>query len=191
MRFLRPEHYDKSTKSWSKHVENRYLDHVNKFWAFMPNSVREFAQDQFRQAEILGIKQIFHTCPAWGSSAVLSVVRDNHVAILLYNLWDSIRDEAPPHDWKWTENPSIWLADEFDHYGQNCFVHRILVSDGKTVEFPFYSLNRIYIPLEFNSEAEEQVEQKPDIDYVFDSCCTDPPFNVPGVPIPTPLNPAD
>jgi hypothetical protein len=168
MRFFTPELYlrfnsaneeeaNHAEEAWETAIQN-YHRHLQALRERMPSQVRKLAELCLHDAELLACSQevepilspmdLFFPGPHWSAVAVLALKEDNQVTLLIYVLWDRLREFPPRPDWHFSKERKHWLYDEVDAAGQRSdigrplglFVHRILFSDGTVLEIPFASV---------------------------------------------------
>ena len=116
----------------------------------MPSQVRKLAGLCLHDAEVLACDQPieplfsfrpFEPFPIWSGLAILSIRQGDEISSLIYVLWDSVSHYPAGEGWPFSKARRHWLYDEVDvspnHPGM--FVHRVLLSDGTTMEIPFLS----------------------------------------------------
>lgn len=168
MRFFSPELYmrfnsadeeeaNRAEEAWETAIQD-YHKHLGTLRERMPSQVRKLAELCLHDAELLSCSQevepilttmdLFFPCPRWSAVAVLSLKHDKQVTLLIYILWDRLREFPPIPDWRFSKARKHWLYDEVDTAGQESdlgrplglFLHRILFSDGSILEVPFASV---------------------------------------------------
>src|SRR5262249_18336580 len=77
--------------------------------------------------------------PYWTAVGIVSVRLGDDIVLLIYCLWDRIRQHPAPDDWPFSKLREHWLYDEVDISGERRgpFVHRILLSSGVELEILF------------------------------------------------------
>jgi hypothetical protein len=68
---------------------------------------------------------------------------------LIYRLWDQAVIRPTPEKWLPSSGGVYWLYDEVDLWpdGSPGYVHRVLLSDGKVLLIPFFSVLIVEVPL--------------------------------------------
>ena len=166
MQFFTPELYlrynsadepvaDKAHEDWESAVAS-YRKHLDRIRGQMPEEVKKLAGSCFHDAILLAFdprrtvleKAKNGSLPSGDTLAILSSEQESGVVSLYYVLGAPIRAAAAPADWPFSAERVHWLYDEIDVDAQSAgFVHRILFSDGRTLEIPFASVIKHNVPL--------------------------------------------
>jgi hypothetical protein len=178
MRFFTPELYlqfnsaddeeaDRANEAWEGAVRE-YRRHLDDLKDRMPSSVRELAELPLHDAEILAWErnaevrfspplEMPGVQPSWSVVAILSVKQEDKGVSLIYSLWDRVREFPSPAEWPFSKERRHWLYDEIDVSQPNrgVFCHRVLLSDGTTLEIPFLDVLIHRFPLNPPDECEE------------------------------------
>ncbi len=121
-----------------------YRAHLDAVRGELPPPVRELAELCLHDAELLGDR------PADPSVAVVMLSQQGSFVVLVYSLWEQVREQPAPPDWPFSKQRTHWLYDELDiaRGAEGRFLHRVLLSDGRALEIPFRSviLRRIPAP---------------------------------------------
>ncbi len=166
MRYFTPELYrqfnsadddvaDRADAAWETALAE-YEKHLASIKDRLPSLVRSLADLRLHDAEVVApIEEIASgglgpaaevitplQTPAWSAMAVMTVKHRGEFITLIYNLWDRIRQDAPPPDWPFSQYPVYWLYDELDLSADAKWpiIHRVLFSDGTVIEVPFQSV---------------------------------------------------
>lgn len=163
MRFFTPELYlrfnsendreaDAASEAWDAAIVD-YQKHLDAIRDKMPSQVRRLSELCLHDAEFLAFHQEiepifpslpepFGPCPYWSALGILSLRQEGRLVSLIYLLWDKMRERDAKANWPFSKARKHWLFDEIDvspnHRGM--FLHRILFSDGRTIEIPFVSV---------------------------------------------------
>lgn len=169
MRFFTPELYlqfnssddevaDRADEAWGRAVQE-YRQHLDGIRSQMPSQVREVAELCLHDAEVLGLEEVpqaflpypepFWPGPLWTTVALMTLQREEKLTVLVYMLWDRVRQHPGLEDWPFTKTRKHWLYDEMDVASEHrpAFLHRILFSDGSVVEVPFVSVIMSSVPV--------------------------------------------
>ena len=146
------EEADRADQEWEAALE-KYRQHREGLRDRMPGNVAKLADLNLHDAEILsraeetqpGAPFFYHNAPVpvpvalWSALAIVSVRVGGDVLLLLYGLWDHIREHLAPDDWLFSKLREHWLYDEVDVAAERpgLFLHRILLSSGIELEIPF------------------------------------------------------
>jgi hypothetical protein len=157
MRFFTPERFinfgsdddeeaDRADEAWELAIDD-YERHLIPIKKKLPQSAVSLTETSFHDWEILmfdtnssstirvfPLKKKFH-------SASLYLQSGDKVADLFYVLCADVREQLGSRHKEFGSGTKIWLYDEIDRYDKipDAFVHRILWSDGKETEIPFYT----------------------------------------------------
>lgn len=162
MRFFTPELFlrvnsaddetaDAAHEEWER-VSDAYRLHLKKVLRGAPRGVAELAQACYHDASVRGpLSDVTPISPppitAHGPAfkeplapATLTLTIDDRSAALAYLLWDAVRVSPPVHGWADHKDSRLWLYDEVDEVWApfGMYVHRVLLSSGEVLEFPFY-----------------------------------------------------
>jgi hypothetical protein len=158
MRFFTPERFikfgstddeeaDRADDEWEMAID-AYERHLAPLKKKLPESAVPLFESSFHDWEflmfdtnnpgairVLPLKKKFH-------SASLYLQSGDKVADLFYVLCGGVREQLGRRHKEFGTGTKIWLYDEIDRYEKipDSFVHRILWSDGKETEIPFYSV---------------------------------------------------
>lgn len=166
MRFFTPELYlrfnsadervaDEANEAWENAVAS-YRKHIEHIRGQMPEEVKKLADSCFHDSVLLAFdprravldKAKHCSRPPGDTVAILSIEQESGVVSLFYVLEDHIRAAAASGKWPFSTEHVHWLYDEIDVEAQAAgFVHRILFSDGRTLEIPFVSVIKHDVPL--------------------------------------------
>jgi hypothetical protein len=156
MRFFTPALYlqfnspddveaDRADQAWEQALI-AYRTHLRSARKNMPPNVRRLSEKMcLHDAQLLGLQELAlngvaaPSLPASLPTAVVSLRQADELKVLLYRLWDRIRQAASPKGWKFSSQAPHWLYDEVDWEKGDAgrFWHRILLSDGRMVAIPF------------------------------------------------------
>jgi hypothetical protein len=157
MRFFTPELFigfssagdaeaDRADDEWEVAID-AYERHLIPIKKKLPQSAVSLTETSFHDWELLmfdtnnpstirvfPLKKKFH-------SASLYLQSGDKVADLFYVLCAGVREQLGRRHKEFGTGTKIWLYDEIDRYDKipDSFVHRILWSDGKETEIPFYT----------------------------------------------------
>jgi hypothetical protein len=175
MRFFTPELYlrfnsdddtvaDRANEEWEAALAE-YRERLSEIREEMPQEVNELASLDFHDAELLqvgetkkalgGYDSIFGT-PHLVRPLLISVRSRSEVIVILYFLWDDVRKNPSSVDWPFSTDQVHWLYDEVDlvdNHDFPHFVHRMLFSDGRSLEVPFSSALVHRLPIEVQTGA--------------------------------------
>ena len=166
MRFFTPELYlrfnsadeqeaDEANEAWEEAVAS-YQKHLERLREQMPEEVKKLADSCFHDFILLAYdprrtvldKAKQGSLPSGDTLVILSIEQESRVVSLYYVLGDHIRAASVPAKWPFSTDHVHWLYDEIDVEPQAAgFVHRILFSDGRTLEIPFVSVIKHDVPL--------------------------------------------
>lgn len=154
MRFFTPDLYlrfnspdddeaDRADEAWESAVRD-YQRHLRGLRDRVPGPVRKLAELCLHDWEVLAVHQEIEPSfpsPLWSAVAVVSLRRQDQVAVLVYALWDRIREHPAAPAWPFSGERKHWLYDELDVAAdpRGPFLHRVLLSDGTVLEIPFAS----------------------------------------------------
>ena len=157
MRFFTPELFvrfnsadddqaDEANGAWEAAL-CAYRRHLSQIGNQLSPSARQLSELCPHDAELLPIK-LGTELPAaplephsFSEVAILPLQQEGQIVLLVYSLWDHIRESPPAPNWPFSKFRPHWLYDEVDlapRTGE--FVHRVLVSDGRVLEIPFLSV---------------------------------------------------
>ncbi len=164
MRFFTPELYlqfnspddetaDRANEAWEAALSS-YRSHLENIKDRMPSQLRRLAEQSHHDAEVLSISEDidpffpmrfepFFPGPLWMALGVVTLKEENGaITNLIYTLWDRIRSAPAPAGWPFSKKHKHWLYDEIDLFSdqRGMFIHRILFSDGSTIEIPLLSV---------------------------------------------------
>jgi len=162
MRFFTPELYarfnsakrdeaDKADEQWESAIRG-YRKHLDRIRERLAPEVRELADLCLHDAELLSPDQSLQPLVSvrlesvgpealWRAISVMPLKQDRELMTLVYVLFDRIRHRPPPRGWRFSKLRPHWLYDEIDLDALQAghFLHRVLLSDGRTLEIPFIS----------------------------------------------------
>jgi hypothetical protein len=155
MKFFTPELYLASNSDdeeeaarahemWEQRIVE-YRKCLQNLLPVMPVTVQRLSQLCLHDADILSLEKnsllsppslVF---PFFGPVAILTARQGESVTDLFYFLWDNISISPESEVWPFSRIRPHWLYDEIDSPSESpgLFWHRILISDGSTVEIPF------------------------------------------------------
>lgn len=165
MRFFTPDLYclynsedddvaDQAHEAWEE-ASLRYREHLRKVQQKLPLRSRALAKLNLHDAELLEVIRVgvpIHSptgslSPSRKSSTTIAIAtfqQGERVFQLFYVLRgrDGIRSRPSPKDWPFSKERVHCMYDELDMAPQTpgAFLHRMLLSDGRIVEFPFSSV---------------------------------------------------
>jgi hypothetical protein len=138
---------DEANDQWEAAIAG-YQKHLKGIRAKLPPAVQQLARLSLHDAEVLKIDQNKPTGngssrPNHGTGmAIISVRQGDEILSLIYTLSGRLHELPASRDWKFSSAALCWLYDELDldprHPG--ACEHRILLSDGRTLEVPFHDL---------------------------------------------------
>jgi hypothetical protein len=140
---------DRADEAWEVALRE-YKEYLEGIHDRLPSNVVKLAELNLHDAEILsraeeiqpGIPFVYLDklipIPFWSAVAIVSVRVGDDILSLIYSLWDHIREQPAPDDWRFSRMGEHWLYAEVDFSeGRGPFVHRILFSSGVELEIPF------------------------------------------------------
>ena len=141
---------DRADEAWESAIRD-YQAGLNSFRNLMPPRVAELTDGpSLHDAELIALRADLpglSTGPSASTmAATISLKLENEIVHLDYLLWDLVIPTAPLTSWPFSKSPVYWLYDEVDFDlrrdgsgsgGCRWFWHRILFSDGRTIEIPF------------------------------------------------------
>jgi hypothetical protein len=145
---------DRADEAWEAAIRE-YNKHLEGIRNRMPSNVVKLADLNLHDAEILSrAEEIQPGTPFylempipiaysfWSAVAIVSVRVGDDILSLIYCLWDHIREDPAPDDWRFSKLREHWLYDEVDIAAERGgpFVHRILLSSGVELEIPFMTV---------------------------------------------------
>jgi hypothetical protein len=155
---------DVADEAWEAAVVG-YREHLDAIRDRMPSQVRKLSAFDLHDAELLAFDQVAASAenllPAEPATAILSLKQDGTIISLVYHLSGRVEEQSPPSDeWPFSKQRVHWLYDEIDldaSHGAG-FLHRILLSDGRTLEIPFNSVvsHRVALPQVCESDTPRQ-----------------------------------
>jgi len=168
------EEADRAGREWEAAIE-KYRQHREGLRDRMPSNVAKLADLNLHDAEILSrAEEIQPDAPFfwqnvafpipltfWSAVAIVSVRVGGDVLLLLYCLWDRIREYPAPDGWPFSKLREHWLYDEVDVASERRgpFMHRILLSSGVELEIPFTTvvIHRFAVHPEATGAATKQI----------------------------------
>lgn len=167
MRFFTPELFERfnspdnsvadlANEEWEASLSS-YRRHLDGLQDRFTPEIKELAALNLHDAELIGLDEPHgrptlpdpHWPKWWNSVGIVSVRQSSVITTLFYVLWDHIH-QAPAPSWSFSKLRPHWLYDELDVAAaeQGQFVHRILLSDGRTIAVPFTSvlIHRLALP---------------------------------------------
>lgn len=158
MKFFSPELYrrfnssdddeaDRADEEWEVATRG-YRAHLHRLDRQFSRQAKALGELCLHDAEVVATDQIADFVPvsiaATGSVStgawIVSVAHGREIVTLFYSLWDPLREQAPGKGWPFSKRRPQWLYDEIDvGPAAGTFLHRILLSDGRTLEVPFVS----------------------------------------------------
>ena len=172
MRFFTPELYvsfnssdddeaDRANGIWEVAIQ-QYQRHVDGFRLAMPYQLRNLSDLCLHDAELVSVQYgalldvkeeasvDLQTSKSPANHAVLLITlqMDQEAILLIYFLWECVRQSPPVQPWPFSRSHIHWLYDEFDLASdrRDCFWHRILVSNGLVIEIPVRDVLAIQLP---------------------------------------------
>lgn len=157
---------DQADDAWEEALA-AYRKHLGAIPDRLPSQVRKPAGFNLHDAQWVAYEPAFPFAtepsgpfPFWSAMAILSLRQDQTILSLIDLLGDRVRENAAPKDWPFYDRFTHWLYDEVDvdpaHPAR--FIHRILWSDGRSIEVPFMSVVTHTVPLTSNErEASRQI----------------------------------
>lgn len=161
MRFFTPELYtqfnsandeeaDRADEAWEKAI-HAYGLHLEKLRVEMPPRLKELAdQCCFHDAELLSFREeesepLAFRFPAFFPFlpiAILTLRQRENLILVIYLLWNKIRQSPPREGLPFSSHKRHWLYDELDGdaRGPGIYWHRILLSDGTVFEIPLFDV---------------------------------------------------
>jgi hypothetical protein len=144
---------DRADEAWEVTLRE-YNKHLQGIHDRLPSNVARLAELNLHDAEILsraeeiqpgipfGNLDLTISIPFWSAVAIVSVRIGDDILSLIYSLWDHIREQPAPDDWRFSRMREHWLYDEVDVASERRgpFLHRILLSSGVEVEIPFVTV---------------------------------------------------
>jgi hypothetical protein len=143
---------DRADEAWEGAIRD-YRRHLDGLRERMPSNVAKLAELNLHDAEILsraeeiqpGTPLLYPDLPFpipsafWSAVAIVSVRLGGDILLLIYCLWDRLREHPAPDDWPFSKLSEHWLYDEVDTASERRgpFLHRILLSSGVELEIPF------------------------------------------------------
>jgi hypothetical protein len=141
---------DQADEAWEVALRE-YHEHLEGIRDRLPSNVVKLAELNLHDAEILArAEKIQPEMPFayldklipvsfWSAVGIVSVRVGDDILLLIYNLWDRIREQPAPDNWRFSRRREHWLYDEVDVAGEKRgpFIHRILLSSGVELEIPF------------------------------------------------------
>jgi hypothetical protein len=134
----------RANEEWENALAS-YQRHFNEILNRLPGHVRILSEIALHDAELIA-------CDLDADSsfltAILSLRRDDEIVSLIYRLCGSVRQNRPLKKWPFSKELPHWLYDEIDLALEptNAFMHSILLSDGRVLEIPFWSVIKHRIP---------------------------------------------
>jgi hypothetical protein len=157
MRFFTPELYlrfnsaddevaDRADAEWEDAI-CRYRARLDEIRRLLPSDARKLSELRMHDAEWVRTKSTAGVLPGLFCPVFLRY-RDDET-LLIYQLWDAVREIPARADWPFSGEHTYWLYDEVDvaSGGHQEFWHRILLSDGRVVEIPFKGVSILTYPL--------------------------------------------
>ncbi len=153
MRFFTPELYrrfnspddgiaDVADAEWEAAVAD-YRRHLEEIVGLLPESAVPLTELSWHDAELLSFDKRLPTGEPfsflpWPAIAFLAVRQGGNLVVTDYVLWDDVR-ERREENWPFSTERVHVLYDEIDldHSRPGHFLHRLLFSDGRTLEIPF------------------------------------------------------
>lgn len=163
MRYFTPELYvrfnsaddevaDQANQSWEEALAE-YEKHVATIRDQMPDQVRKLSELNLHDAELLACDEAVEPNfsppshplgphPLSPAMAIVSVKHGDQIASLIYLLQDRIQVHPALENWSFSKLRTHWLYDELDVVPgkREVYIHRVLLSDGRVLEIPFYSV---------------------------------------------------
>jgi len=184
MKFFKPELFirfnsadddeaDRADEEWEAAI-SAYREHLDGLRDQMPSQVKILAGLCLHDAELLACEQKiepffpispFEPFPFWSGIAILSIRKGDEIISLIYALWDRVLEHPPEGEWPFSKLRTHWLYDEVDvsPNQRGMFLHRVLLSDGTTMEIPFLSALIHTFPLQEGLER-NACRRRPDVD---------------------------
>lgn len=177
MRFFTPNLYvrfnsndeseaDEADSAW-EFAAQEYGKHLRSIRPQLPTQVRKLAGLCLHDAELLSYDQSVEPAsmqlskkpsasPIWSALAIFSIRKDDTLDLLIYHLWDRVREHDAMVHWPFSKRALHWLYDELDLAPgrSGSYLHRILLSDGRVLEVPFVSVVIHRVPLGDRTSAE-------------------------------------
>lgn len=158
MRFFTPDLYLRSNSP-----DDRVADEANAEWdgaieAYrkdlaglreqLPPAVQKLADACFHDAELFDAGDEVEAMPAWPPGpywtaySMMFLRRRDEGIMLVYRLWDAVRQYAASEDWPFSKEQVYWLFDEIagESGAPRTYWHRVLLSDGRVLEIPFVNV---------------------------------------------------
>jgi hypothetical protein len=126
------EAVDAAVARWDKATAS-YAKSLSRLRGRLPAQARSLAKLSLHDSDLLNAKNL-------QDGRALIVLRQNEKLVMLwYSLSDKLRVFSAPQNWSLSKERVHWLYDELDANEDDptTFVHRILLSDGTTLEVPF------------------------------------------------------
>jgi hypothetical protein len=153
MRFFTPDLYirfnspdeetaDRADEEWEVAVR-AYRKHLKGLAGHLPPAAEKLANRPFHDAELLGLRPDIGPPDSSfpGPSAAVALEQEGEIITLLYFLREPVRTHPGVGGWRFSKEDVHWLYDELDVSPRApFFLHRILFSDGRVVEIPFWGL---------------------------------------------------
>lgn len=136
---------DRANARWERAV-GRYRQHLDELGQRLTPEVRSLTNISLHDADVLTFdpeaELRSENALAPLSVALLTVRHQEEIISLIYSLSDCVRESRKPRKWPLAEGQVQWLYDEVDAIEgpTSRFVHRILLSDGRALEIPFYAV---------------------------------------------------
>jgi len=150
MKFFTPELYrlynssdedeaDRADELWEQAIQD-YQAHLKTHQDWLPAPVRQLCELNLHDAKLLGTVSSYQT--GLSPVAVATLQQRELLHTLIYSLWDNLREQPAELDWPFSKTHLHWLYDEVDvnPHSRGMFLHRILFSDGSTLEIPCQSV---------------------------------------------------
>jgi hypothetical protein len=136
---------DLADAQWEQAIQ-KYQEHLEDIRERLPLGARQLAELLLHDAEVLSFdpeaeiagEDVALPMPL----ALLTLGHGGEILSLIYSLWDGVRESPAPTEWPFTTSSLQWLYDELDAVDgpSERFMHRILLSDGTSIEIPFHSV---------------------------------------------------
>jgi hypothetical protein len=175
MKFFTPDLYlrfnsaddavaDAANEDWEEALA-AYRSHLERIYDGLPTQLRKLTELDLHDRELLSFEKAIpfmgfssarpNGQSGWSTMAILSLGRTEEIVTLVYTLSDQIRETPKNAEWPFSRVKPHWLYDEIDRdagrdlsgHRQVRYVHRILLSDGQTLEIPFFSVAVHTIPM--------------------------------------------
>jgi hypothetical protein len=157
MRFFTPDLYlrfnsaddevaDRADAEWEVAVRG-YRARLEDVRQHLPPDARKLSELNLHDAEWIRTKSTAGVLPGLFYPVFLRC-RDDET-LLIYQLWDAVREIPARAGWPFSGKHTYWLYDEVDtaSEGRPEFWHRILLSDGRVIEIPFTKVSVLTYPL--------------------------------------------